>query len=846
MIKEAAARIKINKLLEQSGWRFFDDKNGKANIQLEPGVILTKTTLDELGNDFEQEARGFVDYLLLDEDGHPIIVVEAKKESIHPLDAKEQARGYAQKAHCRFVILSNGNAHYFWDIETGNPTVITEFPTLESLHHRETFKPDRTALCEEVVDDGYIARVKFSEYQNEPQYRDASTREQFLKENKLVVLRKFQVEAIHALQRSAREGNERYLFEMATGTGKTMTTAAICRLFLRTGNAKSILFLVDRIELEIQAEKALKGVLGTEYIIKTYKKNRDNWKGSHIIVSTVQTLLTGDKYRKVFSPTDFELVISDEAHRSLGGNSRAVFEYFNGYKLGLTATPKDYLKNINTNAPANEDPRSFERRELLDTYKTFGCESGNPTFRYSLLDGVKDGFLVNPFVIDARTEVTTELLSEQGYAVTVRDEEGDEREDIFTHRDFEKKFFNYETNVAFCKAFLEHAKRDPISGELGKSLVFCVSQAHARKITDILNMMAMQMWPGKYQSDFAMQVTSNVKDAQEKTTQFSNDALGGHSKFLEDYATSKTRVCVTVGMMTTGYDCTNLLNIALMRPVFSPSEFVQMKGRGTRKNTFSFEDRHESKDSFTLFDFFANCEYFETEFDYDEVLKLPVYRSSIAFPGGVSEPGLSRINEIDLNATDRIISHDGKEIGSDGMRIDRELYFKKFEEKLSQDQEAQEIYEKEGIDGIVDYVRQNILDRPSDFFTPEKLRKSLTTDRWVSFKEMLRKVFGEIDRIKPLEEKTEDEFDKFQDIEKLDAAIVPAARTFFVSYLQDGDFREVIDKQEFARLNVLPGVDVQEFQKLATVRRSKDQSYVQYIPTYVRDYVGNLKEFERM
>ena len=180
------------------------------------------------------------------------------------------------------------------------------------------------------------------------------------------------------------------------------------------------------------------------------------------------------------------------------------------------------------------------------------------------------------------------------------------------------------------------------------------------------------------------------------------------------------------------------------------------------------------------------------------------------------------------------------------MRIDRELYFKKFEEKISQNQEAKDIYEKEGIDGVVDYVRDTLLDKPADFFTPDKLRKSLVADRWVSFKEMLQKVFGEIDRIKPLEEKTADEFDKFQDIEKLDAEVVPAARTFFVSYLQDSDFREVIDKKEFARLNAMPGVDVQEFQKLATVQRNKDMTHVQYIPTYVRDYVGNLKEFEQV
>src|ERR1019366_10489493 len=109
------------------------------------------------------------------------------------------------------------------------------------------------------------------------------------------------------------------------------------------------------------------------------------------------------KYKQLFSPTDFDLVISDEAHRSIGGNARAVFEYFVGYKRGLTATPKDYLKRFDQTNPTTRDPRELERRLLVDTYRTFGCESGDPTFRYSLLDGVREGFLINPIVADART-----------------------------------------------------------------------------------------------------------------------------------------------------------------------------------------------------------------------------------------------------------------------------------------------------------------------------------------------------------------------------------------------------------------------------------------------------------
>ena len=119
------------------------------------------------------------------------------------------------------------------------------------------------------------------------------------------------------------------------------------------------------------------------------------------MVSTVQSLLFDNKYQRLFSPADFDLVISDEAHRSIGGNARAVFDYFVGYKLGLTATPRDYLKGTDRGGPAARDPRAAERRLLLDTYRTFGCESGQPTFRYSLLDGVRDGILINPTVVDA-------------------------------------------------------------------------------------------------------------------------------------------------------------------------------------------------------------------------------------------------------------------------------------------------------------------------------------------------------------------------------------------------------------------------------------------------------------
>ena len=124
-MKEAAARIKINKLLENAGWRFFADAKGPANIQLEPSVTLKAQDLDALGENFEKATKGFLDFLLLNEKGFPFIVLEAKAEDKSPLVGKEQARKYAKSQNCRFVILSNGNLHYFWDLERGNPYVIT-------------------------------------------------------------------------------------------------------------------------------------------------------------------------------------------------------------------------------------------------------------------------------------------------------------------------------------------------------------------------------------------------------------------------------------------------------------------------------------------------------------------------------------------------------------------------------------------------------------------------------------------------------------------------------------------------------------------------------------------------
>lgn len=144
--KEAKARIKINKLLEEAGWRFFDNEDGPANIQLELHTKITKREFDTFGENFETTRHGYLDFLLLDERGYPLIVLEAKSEEKHPLSAKEQARRYPRSQNSRFVILSNGNLHYFWDLERGNPYIITQFPKPWSVKRNKETRPNPERL----------------------------------------------------------------------------------------------------------------------------------------------------------------------------------------------------------------------------------------------------------------------------------------------------------------------------------------------------------------------------------------------------------------------------------------------------------------------------------------------------------------------------------------------------------------------------------------------------------------------------------------------------------------------------------------------------------------------------
>ncbi|MBT3933454.1 MAG: restriction endonuclease subunit R, partial [Bacteroidetes bacterium] len=474
-----------------------------------------------------------------------------------------------------------------------------------------------------------------------------------------------------------------------------------------------------------------------------------------------------------------------------------------------------------------------------DTYETFGCDGGDPTYRYSLIEGVKQDFLINPRVLDARTEITTQLLSDKGYSVIVPTEEGEETE-TFVSRDFEKKFFSEKTNRIFCETFLNNALHDPISNEIGKTIVFAVSQNHARKLTEIFNEFADQLYPNKYNSDFAVQVTSQVTDSQQMTINFSNNNLNGKTTWLEGYKSSKTRICVTVGMMTTGYDCPDLLNLCMVRPIFSPADFVQVKGRGTRKHTFEYTYKNEfseeetishEKEIFKLFDFFANCEYFEETFDYDEKLKLPKPKSS----GGEGGGGGINIDTFTNFKHDPLASLQEQKIGFEGMKIDRML-FKKFEYRIVMDDIIKKNVELGNWEHVISHIQNEIFDKPEEYFNLEKLRKAAKIDRKISIREVVEKVFGIIPKFKSKDELLEEEFDKFISIYPPEEDVnIRALKYFFKAYIVDQDIRQIIEAKDFHALQTHPTLTISQFKDVAN-------KYREVIPLYIKDYI-KLEQF---
>ncbi|MBK9137421.1 MAG: DEAD/DEAH box helicase family protein [Verrucomicrobia bacterium] len=676
---EAFSRVLIDKALEFSGWNLLDPEQVQFELHT---------------------ATGRADYLLKDQLGRTLCVLEAKREDRDPYDAKEQARGYAENLNAPFVILSNGREHWFWNFQRADQRDayrIERLPSRDDLERvrLKNLQPPRP-LQTEVITPAYLRSLKPD-----------------------LTLRGYQIRAMDAIAKGFdNESRRKFLLEMATGTGKTLLCAALIRRFLLTRNAERVLFIVDRIELARQTLEDFNVVL-RDYHPVIYKTARRTGEllGSSVVIATIQSLMMDRRYREEFTPFYFDLVINDEAHRSIYGDAREVVQFFQATRIGLTATPKAYLKNVNIQQLAQEDPKTLEARQLRDTYHYFGCEPGQPTFRYDIADAVQDPegpFLCLPKIYDCRSDITTQALQDAGWTIVVN-----EQEENFKIQDLERKIFTPHRNRVMCEAFLREAQRDP-TGQIGKSIVFAVNQTHATALTKILN----EMKPG-----IALTITSRIPDSSSLAKEFRDGKR-------------PERIAVSVDMLTTGYNCRDLLNVVLMRPVFSPTEYIQIKGRGTRRFTFVVGNTEYEKKHFFLLDFCAVAEFFEEKYDYSAPLKVPRAGERRAVPVRY-EPGDTggmmlregeeataetpeRSREIPVwEGTDRIVSQEIRIVGPNGEKVDVMTFRGSFERDLKEfaevDPDLPEAVAAEDDDAIETILQERFYHRPEMFYALDKL-----------------------------------------------------------------------------------------------------------------------------
>ena len=833
--KEALSGIKIDNLLVASGWRLLDDGELKRNVVLEQGYRVGKATK-------------FTDYLLLDTFNRPLAVIEAKKVEFPLKSAKAQAMEYCRQLKVNYFYLSNGEEHYFASVNDGVLHSVEEFLTQEELIELTSGQTDRVELWKQNCEDTILADIKIPNVKSHAKFIDISTRKEFLSNQRIKLLRDYQVDAVNAIINSAKNGNSRFLLEMATGTGKTLTCAAIIEMFLSSKNAHRVLFLVDRIELEKQAKRAFDGVFnnGQHYTVSIYKEGRDNWRSAHIMITTVQSLLAQERYKTDFLPSDFDLIIVDEAHRTISGKARDVFEYFVGYKIGLTATPKDYFRGVNINQLVSTDIYEYDARAFRDTYLTFGCYSGKPTYEFTLSDGVKKGILVQPYAIDARTDISYQLLDE-GLNISMpqeptEDDEDKKTEALYTEKDFEKKLFSEATNEMFCRMFLENAKRDPLTGEIGKTIIFCVSQNHAGKIANMLNALIKEYEPEKwtrYNGSFAVQVTSSVPDNDKMTQLFTTDfnELNGTSTYADginedDYKTSKTRVCCTVAMMTTGYDCQDLLNICLMRPVLQPSEFIQIKGRGTRIFEFVLKDKKANKEDFYFFDYFGNFERFE-HYDYDKKIKAPKKISEggnlPGDDGGIQNRGKDTVT---LHTPDGVAMFVGAKVGPDGMTIDRE--FNKgtsIRDAMLADTELKTAVDQKDWNRVIKIVNEKYNNKPQfGFENNETIGKSMSLQRIPSWEELVELFYGIKSKLKTKEELLQETVNKCMQVFQIQEVKKCELRKLIEAYIESKEIRTYIEENKFMMFDYTGIYSVRELLSLGENAITIAKNIKTYIP----------------
>ncbi|MBS1169710.1 MAG: type restriction protein res subunit [Burkholderiaceae bacterium] len=536
----------IDLLLKEAGWNLDPAKNFEVEVAGMPN----------------NEGKGFADYVLWGDDGKPLAVIEAKRTTRNPNEGQQQAKLYAdclQNMHGQrpIIFYSNGYEHWMWDDASYPPRAVQGFykkPELELLVQRRT---SRRKLAEAVI-------------------------------NKEIVGRHYQTRAIRRVGASFENDHQRKaLVVMATGAGKTRTVIAMADLLMRCNWAKRILFLADRVALVNQAVNAFKTHLPDAAPVNLVT---DKATEGRVYVSTYPTMMNliddvcNDERR--FGVGHFDLIVIDEAHRSVYQKYRAIFEYFDSLLVGLTATPKDEIDH--------------------NTYGLFDLETGVPTDAYGLEEAVADGHLVPPVPISVplkfqREGIKYDELSEEEkeeWDSLEWGEDGDVPDEVGAGA-INQWLFNENTVDQALETLMTKGQKVAGGDRLGKTIIFAKNNDHADYIAKRFD----ANYP-HYKGHFARVVTYKTEYAQSLIDEFSKKESAPH-------------IAISVDMLDTGIDVPEVVNLVFFKVVRSRTKFWQMLGRGTRlcKDLFA---PGEDKQNFYIFDFCQNLEFFSQNPDFSE------------------------------------------------------------------------------------------------------------------------------------------------------------------------------------------------------------------------------------
>jgi type I restriction enzyme R subunit len=545
-ISEAETRkLYIDLYLREAGWTVLD----KDNVRL-PEKAGIEIKVQGMPNN---QGIGFVDYVLFGYDGKPLAIVEAKKTSVSPIKGKEQALLYArclQKEYGYLPIVYYTNGYQIWIIDQlGYPArQIFGFHNIKELEYLMKLR-QRGTISDLTIDESISDRP-------------------------------YQKMAITKVAETFNQNRRKALLVMATGTGKTRTAISLVELLTRNKWIKNVLFLADRTALVTQAKRNFNKLLPNYTISVLSDKDKEPDLNARLVFSTYQTminLIDGDD--RTFGIGRFDLIIIDEAHRSIFNKYKAIFTYFDSLLVGLTATPRDEIER--------------------STYSTFDLEEGVPTFHYEMEEAVRDHYLVGYTVLDRTTKFLkqgvkyNELSKEEKeeYEKTFLTPEGDLPTEL-SGADFFKKIYNDNTVDLVLQTLMNEGLKVNGGDLIGKTIIFAFNHVHAELIVKRFEKLYPKLGP-----EYCKLVDNYVTYAQSIIDSFSvRDKL--------------PQIAVSVDMLDTGIDVPDVLNLVFFKRIYSKIKFVQMIGRGTRKSDNIF-GHLKHKNQFYIFDFCDNFSFFE-------------------------------------------------------------------------------------------------------------------------------------------------------------------------------------------------------------------------------------------